>query len=145
LRERRGKEFSEEYKCSINYHPGKAKDVADMLSKKVRIVKLRVQEVKLVEEVLSMDTDVDEEKISPRNLSVVPDLRKEIVELQLSSHEFRELREKEMKRRNHEFRVDNVRVMYYRDRWCVPNDKGLKKSNTEFGRYLVSSCIRLWK
>jgi hypothetical protein len=109
------------------------------------MAKLRVQEVKPVKEVLSMDANVDKEKISLSNLSVVPDLRKEIMELQLSSHEFQEFKEKKMKRRNHEFRVDNIGVMYCRDRWCVPNDKGLKKSNTNPGRNIVSSCIRFWK
>jgi hypothetical protein len=44
------------------------------------------------------------------------------VQLQLSSKEFIEFTKKEMKRRNHEFRVDNVGVMYFINRLCVLND-----------------------
>jgi hypothetical protein len=45
---------------------------------------LRVQEVKLVEDVLSLDAEVEKEMISLRNLSVTRDLREEMVELQLN-------------------------------------------------------------
>jgi hypothetical protein len=38
--------------------------------------KLRVQEVKMEEEVLLLDAEVEKEKTSLRNLSVVADLRK---------------------------------------------------------------------
>jgi hypothetical protein len=71
----------------------------------------RVQEVKPVKEVMSWDTEVEKEKISLQNLSIILDLRKEIMELQLSSHEFWKFKEKEMKRRNIEFRVDGGGVM----------------------------------
>jgi hypothetical protein len=45
------------------------------------MARLRVQEVKWVKEVLSWDAEVEKEKISLRNPSVIPDLRGEIVEL----------------------------------------------------------------
>jgi hypothetical protein len=45
------------------------------------MVRLRVQEMELVEEVLAWDIEVVEEKISLRNPSVILDLRGEIVEL----------------------------------------------------------------
>jgi hypothetical protein len=54
---------------------------ADALSKKVRMTRLRVQEVKPVKEFLSLEVEVGKERIFLRNLSVIPDLRKEIVEL----------------------------------------------------------------
>jgi hypothetical protein len=62
------------------------------------------------------------------------------VELQLSSHEFWEFKEKEMKRRNHEFLVDTVGVIYFRDRMCVLNDEELKKKildETHKSRYPI--------
>jgi hypothetical protein len=93
----------------------------------VRIVRQRVQEVKSIEEVLSLDAKVEKEKISLRNLSVKPNLRKEIIDLQMSSQEFRDFKGKEMKRDNHEFCVDSDGVMYFRDRLCVPNDVELEK------------------
>jgi hypothetical protein len=55
LRQRRWMEFLEKYKCLINYQPGNANVVGDALSRKVRMVRLRVQEVRPVEEVLPMD------------------------------------------------------------------------------------------
>jgi hypothetical protein len=49
------------------------------------------------------------------------------VELQLNSQEFREFKEKEMKRRNSEFRVDENGVMHFRDRICISDNMELKK------------------
>jgi hypothetical protein len=83
--------------------------------------------VKLVEEVLLLDTEVEKEKISLRNLSVIPDLTKEIVELQLRNHELREFKEKEMKRDNHEFQLDDGGAINFRDWLYVANDIDLKK------------------
>jgi hypothetical protein len=69
-------EFLKEYRCPINYHSGKANVVADALSRKVRMVRLRIQEVKPVEEVLTLDANVEKEKISLRNLIVILNLGK---------------------------------------------------------------------
>jgi hypothetical protein len=95
-------EFLEEYKCPINYHPGKVNVVVDALSRKVRMARLRVQEVKPVEEVLSLEAEVEKQKISLRNLSVVPNSMKEIMDLQKNKQELRDFKEKETKRDDHE-------------------------------------------
>jgi hypothetical protein len=127
LRQRRWMEFLEEYKCLRNYHISKANVVANTLSRKVRMAKLRMWEVKSIEEDLSLDAEMEKEKIFLRNLSIVLDLRKEIVELQMNSQEFKDFKEKEMKKDNHEFRVDDGGVMHFRDWLCVTNDMELKK------------------
>jgi hypothetical protein len=127
LRKRRWMEFLEEYKSLINYHPGKANVVADALSRKVRMARLKVREEKPIEEVLALDAEVEKEKIFLRNLSIVPDLKKEIVQLQMNNKKFRDFKKKEIKRDNHEFRLDDGGVMFIRDRLCVPNDLELKK------------------
>jgi hypothetical protein len=57
-----------------------------------RMIRSMVQEVKPEEEVLSIDTDVDEGKISLKNLNAVLDRRKENVDLQLSSLKFQEFK-----------------------------------------------------
>jgi hypothetical protein len=58
LRQRRWLEFLEEYRYPINYHPGKANVMADVLSGKVRIARLRIQEVQLVQEILERKVKV---------------------------------------------------------------------------------------
>jgi hypothetical protein len=63
LRQRRWIEFLEEYKFSINYHPGKANVVVHAFSQKVRMARLRAQDLKPMEKVLSLDVEVGKEKI----------------------------------------------------------------------------------
>jgi hypothetical protein len=74
--------------------------------------------VKLVEEVLAWDAEIEKEKISLRKLSIIPYLRGEIRELQMRRHEFQEFKEKEIKRKDSELRIDN-RVMYLIEWLCV--------------------------
>jgi hypothetical protein len=45
MRQRRWMEFLEEFRCSINYHPGKANVVVDALSGKVRNSALQMVQV----------------------------------------------------------------------------------------------------
>jgi hypothetical protein len=67
--------------------------VVDALSRKVRMAGLMIQVVKPIEEVLSSDIEVEKGKIFLRNFSVIPDLKKEIVELQMSSQEFEDFKD----------------------------------------------------
>jgi hypothetical protein len=48
----------EEYRCPINYHLGKVNVVADALSRKVKMVKLKVQEIQPVQEILEHEAEV---------------------------------------------------------------------------------------
>jgi hypothetical protein len=95
--------FLEEHRCSINYHSNKSNAVADELSRKIKMARLRIQDVKPVQEVLSLVAEVEEDKIFLRNLSLGLYLRKKIVDLLLSSQVFQDFMEKEMKIGNHEF------------------------------------------
>jgi hypothetical protein len=70
------------------------------------MVKLRIQEVKYVQEILSLDVEVAEEIIYLRNLSMILCLRKEIIDLQLNSQEFQAFKEKEMK-----VEIENLELM----------------------------------
>jgi hypothetical protein len=73
-RQRRWMEFLKEYRCPINYHRGKANVVADPLSRKVRMVRLKAQ----VQEMLEQGREVQGEKICVNNLRLTPDLGQEI-------------------------------------------------------------------
>jgi hypothetical protein len=55
-------EFLKEYRCPINYHPGKANGVADALTHKVRMARLRAQEIQPVWELLEQEIRVQEKK-----------------------------------------------------------------------------------
>jgi hypothetical protein len=46
----------------IHYHTGKANIVADALSRKVRMARLRVQELRLVEKALSVEAKKTKER-----------------------------------------------------------------------------------
>jgi hypothetical protein len=58
LKQRRWIEFLEEYRCPINYHTGKANVVADALSRKVRVSRVRMQEIQPVQEMLEQGAKV---------------------------------------------------------------------------------------
>ena len=51
LRQRRWVEFLQDYDCTVNYHSGKANIVADALSRKVKIARLMVKEMDLLEDI----------------------------------------------------------------------------------------------
>jgi hypothetical protein len=68
-------EFLEEYRCPINYYPGKANVVADAISCKVRMVHLRAQEIPPIQEVLVQGAEMREEGINVSNLNIVLDFR----------------------------------------------------------------------
>ena len=44
MRQRRWMEFLEDYDCTINYHPGKANVLADVLSRKAQVAGLMMKE-----------------------------------------------------------------------------------------------------
>jgi hypothetical protein len=81
-------EFLEEYRYPTNYHSGKANVVADALSHKVRIARLRIQEVQPVKDMQEQEVEVQGEKIRVSNLKATPDQRQEIIAAQAKDNGF---------------------------------------------------------
>ena len=68
----------EEYRCTINYHPGKANVVADALSRKVRVASIRVKETRKLQKELLNDLAIESLRLKVCNLSLRSDLTQEI-------------------------------------------------------------------
>ena len=60
MRQRRWLELMKDYDCKINYHPGKANVVVDVLSKKstMELVALRISQPQLIKEFTMMGLEV---------------------------------------------------------------------------------------
>jgi hypothetical protein len=124
-------EFLEEYHCPINYHPVKANVVADALSRKVRMVRLRTQEVKPVQKILGQESMVQEDRIYMSNLRMIPDLKQEISTAQNQDNDFQEFKKKMLNKGSADFRDGDHGVLYFRERICVPNVGSLRKQILE--------------
>ena len=75
-------EFLEHYDCTINYHPGKANVVADVLSRKVQVVGLIVKEWSLLEKVSEWNPRLERKKVILGNITVRSDLLDRIKKVQ---------------------------------------------------------------
>jgi CxxC motif-containing protein (DUF1111 family) len=120
-------EFLEEYRCPINYHPGKANVVTDTLSRKVKIARLRVQEVQPMQELLEQRNKVQEGRICVSNLKLAPDLRQEIGEVQKNDEDFQVGKSKMLGKEDSNFKEIKDGTLYFRDRLCVPSTRDLRK------------------
>jgi hypothetical protein len=127
LKQRRWMEFLEEYRCPINYHPRKANVVADAFSRKVKMARLRVQEIQLVQEMLEQKTEVQEGKICVNNLRLTPDLRQEIGAAQKEDSDLQDFKRRMLSNEGSEFWEGESGMLYFRDQICVPNDEALRK------------------
>jgi hypothetical protein len=127
LRQRRWMEFLEEYRCPINYHPGKANMVAEALSHKVRMALLRVQEIQPVPDLLKQESVVQEDRIRVSNLKMIPYLKQEIGTAQRQDVEFQKIKKKMRSKGGVDFKENDQGILYFRERICVPNVGSLRK------------------
>ena len=82
MRQRRWVEFLQDYDCTVNYHPGKANVVADVLSRKVKLAGLMIKEMKLLHIASEWKSRVVGEKMYFGNISASPALLLRIKEAQ---------------------------------------------------------------
>ena len=121
LRQHRWMELIKDYDCGIDYHPRKANVVADALSRK-SIQTLRALNAHLS---LSDDSEIVVELIAKSYfLNRVLEAQKNDEKISVIVNQSREGKETE-------FTVNEDGFVYYRDRFCVPNDDELKKSILE--------------
>nr|GEZ70091.1 retrotransposon protein, putative, Ty3-gypsy subclass [Tanacetum cinerariifolium] len=105
MRQRRLLELLKDYDTNNQYHPGKANVVADVLSKKSRMLENLQIEPEIIRDLERMDIE----------LCIREDVELWAV-LQKSKEE-----------ENMKFRVDNDGVMWFGDRLCVPSDPTLRE------------------
>ena len=117
LRQRRWMELIKDYDCVIDYHPGKAKVVADALNRKT------VQTLRELNANLSLSDD----GAVVAELVVRPNLLNRVLEAQKKDEKISAIIDQIEDGKDIEFTVNENGVLYYKDRVCVPDDDELRK------------------
>ena len=118
LRQRRWMELIKYYDYVIDYYAGKANVVADALSRKT------VQTLRALNAQLSLTGDgtVVEELIAR------PSLLNQVLEAQKKDEKISAIVSQIGNGKETEFEIKEDRILYYKDRVCVPDDNDLRKS-----------------
>jgi hypothetical protein len=127
LRQRRWLELIKDYDLEINYHPGKANLVADVLSRRSHVSQLMVDSIsfELCEEFdkLNLRIIVNTEVME---MEVGSSLLQEIRKGQLKDEKIQEIKHNIKEEKSPGFSEDNEGVLWYKGMICVPNVKELK-------------------
>ena len=121
MRQRKWTELIKDYDCVIDYHPGKANVVANALSRK------SAQTLQELNAHLSLS---DDGAIIVELIAKL-DLLNRVLEAQKSDEIFFAIVSQNREGKEIEFSVNEDGLLYYKDRVCVPNDDGYKKSILE--------------
>ena len=114
-------ELIKDYDCVIDYHPGKANVVADVLSRK------SVRTLRELNAYLSLSDD----GAIVAELITKPDLLNRVLEAQKNDEKIVAIVNQNKVGKETEFTTKEDEFLYYRDWVCVPNDDELKKSILE--------------
>ena len=109
------------YDCVIDYHSGKANVVADALSRKT------VETLRALNAHLSLSDD----GTVVTELIVRPKMLNRVLEAQKKDEKIAAIVRQIGNGKEIEFTVNEDRVLYYKDRVCVPDDNDLRKAILE--------------
>ena len=121
LRQRRWMELIKDYDCVIDYHPGKANVVVDVLSRKT------VQTLRALNAHLSLSDD----GTTVAELIARPNLLNQVLEAQKKDDKIFAIIDQIGDGKETEFTVNENGVLYYKDRVCVTDEDELRKAILE--------------
>jgi hypothetical protein len=112
----------------INYHPGKANVVADTLSRKsqVNMMVAHPMPYALAKEFDRLSLGFLN-KMQGVTVELEPTLEREIKEAQKNDEKINEIRQLILEGRGKDFREDAEGVVWFKDRWCVPNVQSIRE------------------
>jgi hypothetical protein len=127
LRQRRWLELIKDYDLGINYHLGKANVVADALSRRSHVSQLVVDSMpfELCEEFDNLNLRIIA-NTKAMEMEVGSSLLWEIRRGQLEDEKVQEINHNIKEEKSPGFSEDDVGVLWYKGRICVPNVKELK-------------------
>jgi hypothetical protein len=128
MRQRRWLELIKDYELEIHYHPGKANVVADALSRKSQVNMM-------VTYPMSYELAKEFDRLSLGFLNstqgvtveLEPTLEREIKEGQKDDENINKIRQLILEGRGKDFREDEERVIWFKDRLCVPDIKPIRE------------------
>jgi len=130
MRQRRWLELLKDYDFRLNYHPGKANVVADALSRKMlHMSAMMVKELELLKHFrgLSLVCEMSSQSVKLRMLKIDSEFLNSIKEAQKADVKLVDLMVGHNQTEDSDFKVDNQRVLRFRNRICIPDDAKMKK------------------
>ena len=119
-------EFLQDYDCTESYHPGKANIVADALSRKVKLARLMVKELDILQSIKEWKPEGIQGKVQFRNMSAYPILLSKIRDAQEQDKTLRNRRKKALKGKLPGYALGQGGILRYQDRIFLPRNDEIK-------------------